>query len=667
MFGGIVFGSFCDSGMTYLPNLMLVLGSLLLVYVSLTYIFKNRNWNLNFPILDKISIRKVEIILLVASALVVVTHYVAIGHVPVLRAFLSSDYNEIVNIRKVIAYDTPVLSWYLCHIFLKACFPVLTFYFFYTKRAKMGWIVLLVGMFYGFSMMQKSYALSIPLPTLILFVLRFRVWSTLIIVGLIVLQIFGLLYITNPDLREQMQVFEKETANLDVAEGGAIEARKAVNVPNDLKKSTDTTIDKSSIEKNEVKVEEKTQSNLKKIAVTTTEISNLEKVEHKVETEVNNQNNLKKSVVPTVGTSSVEKVEDKTEVNDQDNLKKSIGTAVDTSTTAKVEVNNQKKLKKSVGTTISASNAEKVEVKTKVNDQDNLKKSIVTAVDTSTTAKVEVNNQKKLKKSVGITISASNAEKVEVKTKVNGQDNLKKSIGATFDTSTTAKVEVNNQKNLKKSVGTTISASNAEKVEVKTEVNDQSNAKKGVRKIVESSNVKESEVKIDENYLSNLRKGINTSSSSITNRIFLLPGAMVNSWFKVIPEKKPFLNGRGYRFLAPFHGEKGYEDYNQLLYRLIYPGFAKRGFQGNVNVASFMYEYANFGRWGLVLGGVLIGLALFFIEKIFEGFGLVKLALNGMFVFFLSSIAYTTLLFSGGWVFTVLLFLILKKRFKNEY
>ena len=43
----------------------------------------------------------------------------------------------------------------------------------------------------------------------------------------------------------------------------------------------------------------------------------------------------------------------------------------------------------------------------------------------------------------------------------------------------------------------------------------------------------------------------------------------------------------------------------------------KKGLKGNVNVASFMYEYANFGIYGLILSGAFLGLLFLSIEKIF--------------------------------------------------
>ena len=93
----------------------------------------------------------------------------------------------------------------------------------------------------------------------------------------------------------------------------------------------------------------------------------------------------------------------------------------------------------------------------------------------------------------------------------------------------------------------------------------------------------------------------------------------------------------------------------------MYPKHAKKGLKGNVNVASFMYEYANFGVYGLILSGVFLGLLFVSIEKIFVNNITLKLAINLIPVLILSSQAITTLLFSGGWGLSILLYLFIIK------
>jgi hypothetical protein len=146
---------------------------------------------------------------------------------------------------------------------------------------------------------------------------------------------------------------------------------------------------------------------------------------------------------------------------------------------------------------------------------------------------------------------------------------------------------------------------------------------------------------------------------AIYKRVMLVPGKMVSDWFKHIPEHKPFLHGCGYHFLAPFLGCE-FRNYAQELYPLIYPKYAARGIQGNVNVAHFMYDYANFGKTGIFIGGIFMALIIAIFDTVFSFSIVYKFSVNTFYVLMLSSSALTTLLFSGGWGIMLFLFFIFK-------
>jgi len=160
------------------------------------------------------------------------------------------------------------------------------------------------------------------------------------------------------------------------------------------------------------------------------------------------------------------------------------------------------------------------------------------------------------------------------------------------------------------------------------------------------------------------QKPIVTANRMLAERVILLPGEIVSKWFDIIPEQKPFLYGCGYRFLAPILG-CSYVEYQTELYPVFFPDYARRGFKGTVNTASFVYDYANFGKVGLVISGILLSILIFFIENLFEFDLVFNLSLNAFYVFMLSSSALSTLLFSGGWALILLLFFVYKKTDKN--
>ena len=95
------------------------------------------------------------------------------------------------------------------------------------------------------------------------------------------------------------------------------------------------------------------------------------------------------------------------------------------------------------------------------------------------------------------------------------------------------------------------------------------------------------------------------------------------------------------------------------LYPIIYPEFAKRGFSGTVNVASFMYDYVNFGVFGFLLSAVSIALIFNIVEFVFKSNFVALFSLNAFYVLMLSSSSLSTLLFSGGWGLIIVLFMLI--------
>ena len=151
----------------------------------------------------------------------------------------------------------------------------------------------------------------------------------------------------------------------------------------------------------------------------------------------------------------------------------------------------------------------------------------------------------------------------------------------------------------------------------------------------------------------------------LKHRILVVPGEMVAKWFQEIPKNKPFLYENGYGFICKIKGIKHIE-YSKVLYPIIRPKYAEKGLKGSVNTASFMYEYSNFGRTGLILSALLLGFLLCFIELIFGSNMLLKTSLNLFPIFMLSSGALTTALFSGGWGLIIILYYIFTKDFKTK-
>ena len=154
-------------------------------------------------------------------------------------------------------------------------------------------------------------------------------------------------------------------------------------------------------------------------------------------------------------------------------------------------------------------------------------------------------------------------------------------------------------------------------------------------------------------------------SKGLIKRVVIVPGETISQWFNVIPEKKPYLYGDGYPFIAKLRARK-YIDYSKELYPILKPDYAKKGLSGTVNVASFVREYSNFGYLGLFLGGALIALVLVFIDKMFLGYENFYYSINLFPIFLFSSSSILTILFSGGWIVLILLFFIFCKSYNQQ-
>ncbi len=155
------------------------------------------------------------------------------------------------------------------------------------------------------------------------------------------------------------------------------------------------------------------------------------------------------------------------------------------------------------------------------------------------------------------------------------------------------------------------------------------------------------------------------SVTGLADRTFFLPGIIVSEWFKVIPSEKPFLKGSGYHIISDLKGTE-FRDYSAELYPVIFPDYAKRGYAGSVNVASFMYDYANFGWIGIIYSAIILALIFVFVNLIFDENNFIKLCINLFYVLVLSSSSFLTLAFSGGWGLMILLFLFFRKDFFQE-
>jgi len=152
-----------------------------------------------------------------------------------------------------------------------------------------------------------------------------------------------------------------------------------------------------------------------------------------------------------------------------------------------------------------------------------------------------------------------------------------------------------------------------------------------------------------------------SASIAIYTRVFIATGLAAGYWLDNIPSVYPYTKGCGYRFLAPAIGcDFNDFDYSHIIYNATYKKEAKIGLKGTITVANFVYDYANFGYIGLFYSACITALFFNFLGKIFDNNFKWIISINALFIFWLSSGALHTLLLSGGWIITIILFIIFK-------
>jgi hypothetical protein len=162
-----------------------------------------------------------------------------------------------------------------------------------------------------------------------------------------------------------------------------------------------------------------------------------------------------------------------------------------------------------------------------------------------------------------------------------------------------------------------------------------------------------------------LREASATALEALLRRTVEVPGYVAARWFECVPDSLPFQYGNGYHIVARITGHE-FRNYSLELFPVIHPHYERRGISGSVNTASFIYDYINFGGWGMLLSGFVLAVILAALRWLYSRHWRWLFALNALPVLFLSSASTTTMLFSGGWALVNVLFLLFAKALIRE-
>lgn len=138
--------------------------------------------------------------LIILSLSLIGFHLITMGGSPAFESLEMMKTSEVNSHRKEIGSKVHAIWRYISSMNIKAILPFTLLLLLITKR-KIYWFVFFVGLFYTFSLMQKSHVLSFLMPVLLyslftkkwIFVFKYTMSIALIIVGLV--------FVSNPPLR----------------------------------------------------------------------------------------------------------------------------------------------------------------------------------------------------------------------------------------------------------------------------------------------------------------------------------------------------------------------------------------------------------------------------------------------------------------------------------
>ena len=181
------------------------------------------------------------------SSFTVLIHLINMKGSPGIKSFWLNEIEDVVYLRRSITDNTSVLMRYISSIIIKAVFPFLIIYFWSTQKKTIFIIVYFIAVFYAFSLMQKSYVVSLLVPILIYNLLNKQWWQSLLHITTISFVVFLLFLSANTGVKNSV------IANIAKEKHISLINKKKQNISNNghIKDDTKNLDDFSSLEEQE--------------------------------------------------------------------------------------------------------------------------------------------------------------------------------------------------------------------------------------------------------------------------------------------------------------------------------------------------------------------------------------------------------------------------------
>lgn len=191
------------SGSKYVFNMFLFFIPLIVFYFGFTYLSKIKKIKV-FSSLKNVPNLLPDYSYLILTGIcifLVVGHLIHIEGSPGAKGLTVMDTKGIVELRRNITSEASSLWNYLSSFNIKAILPFSLLLLAFKKKKLLFGILITIGAFYAFSLMQKSYILTVLFPIILLTLFRkkyFRSVGLFLICGIVIL---SLIYIQNPQMR----------------------------------------------------------------------------------------------------------------------------------------------------------------------------------------------------------------------------------------------------------------------------------------------------------------------------------------------------------------------------------------------------------------------------------------------------------------------------------
>ncbi|MDC0313690.1 hypothetical protein OAL26_01030 [Flavobacteriales bacterium] len=195
----------------YLPELSLFIFPLFIFYFGLSYLFKKKKISLLKPLekwKEKLPVN-LELIMVGICIALIMSHLISLGGSPAIKGISMYESGAIAELRRSITAESSAFWGYSSSFNIKAILPFTLLLSLFKKKKYLFTALFILGSFYAFSLLQKSYILTVLLPVFIYLLLNKKFIQSFGVILTCAVVVVSLVFVTNPQLRGGIDTITK--------------------------------------------------------------------------------------------------------------------------------------------------------------------------------------------------------------------------------------------------------------------------------------------------------------------------------------------------------------------------------------------------------------------------------------------------------------------------